>query len=98
MLAEFGEGLWWVLGRATPTTLFLVDCMNSDAGMVHIPADHRFVVTRPSGPSYEPALGYLAIAVTLLAGPAVPRLGLEPLQMSDRDRPDVRRLRETFVR
>ena len=66
-LAEFGGGLCWVLGLLTPLASFLILCtMGVAAGMVHIPAGHPFVASPPGGPSYEPALEYLAIAVALL--------------------------------
>ena len=66
-LAEFGGGLCWVLGLLTPLASFLVLCNMAVAlGMVHIPAGHPFVASPPGGPSSEPALGYLAIAVALL--------------------------------
>ncbi len=70
-LAEFGGGLCWVLGLLTPLASFLIFCTMATAlGMVHIPQGHPFVATQPGGPSLEPALGYLAIAVLLLlAGP-----------------------------
>jgi putative oxidoreductase len=65
-LAEFGGGICWILGLLTPLASFLIFCtMAVAAGMVHIPAGHPFVATGP-GPSYEPALGYLAIALALL--------------------------------
>ena len=75
-LAEFGGGLCWVLGLLTPIASLLIACtMAVAAGMVHIPAGHPFVASG-GGPSYEPALGYLAIAVLLLlAGPG--RLSLD---------------------
>src|SRR3954447_23544996 len=66
-LAEFGGGFCWVLGLLTPLASFLILCnMAVAAGTVHIPAGHPFVASTPGGPSYEPALGYLAIAVALL--------------------------------
>jgi putative oxidoreductase len=70
-LAEFGGGLCWVLGLLTPIASFLIFCTMATAlGMVHIPQGHPFVASQPGGPSLEPALGYLAIAVLLLlAGP-----------------------------
>jgi hypothetical protein len=66
-LAEFGGGLCWVLGLLTPLASFLILCNMAVAlGMVHLPQGHPFVAVPPGGPSFEPALGYLAIAVTLL--------------------------------
>ena len=66
-LAEFGGGLCWVLGLLTPLASFLILCNMAVAlGMVHLPQGHPFVASQPGGPSYEPALGYLAIAVALL--------------------------------
>ena len=75
-LAEFGGGLCWVLGLLTPLASFLMACtMAVAAGMVHIPAGHPFVAST-GGPSFEPALGYLAIALALLlVGPG--RLSLD---------------------
>jgi putative oxidoreductase len=66
-LAEFGGGLCWILGLLTPLASFLVLCTMATAlGMVHLPQGHPFVSSAPGGPSYEPALDYLAIAVALL--------------------------------
>ena len=78
-LAEFGGGLCWMLGLLTPLASFLILCTMATAlGMVHLPQGHPFVASPPGGPSYEPALGYLAIAVALLlAGPG--RLSLDAL-------------------
>jgi putative oxidoreductase len=77
-LAEFGGGLCWVLGLLTPLASTLILCtMAVAAGMVHIPHGDPFVASS-GGPSYEPALGYLAIAVALLlVGPG--RLSLDAL-------------------
>jgi len=66
-LAEFGGGLCWVLGLLTPVaSLLILGTMAVAIGMVHLPQGHPFVASAPGGPSYEPALGYLAIAVALL--------------------------------
>jgi putative oxidoreductase len=66
-LAEFGGGLCWVLGLLTPVaSLLILGTMAVALGMVHLPQGHPFVASPPGGPSYEPALGYLAIAVALL--------------------------------
>jgi len=66
-LAEFGGGFCWVLGLLTPVaSLLILGNMAVALGMVHLPQGHPFVASSPGGPSYEPALGYLAIAVALL--------------------------------
>ena len=82
-LAEFGGGLCWVLGLLTPLASFLILCTMAVAtGMVHIARGDPFVATQ-GGPSFEPALGYLAIAVLfLLAGPG--RLSLDWLLVGRR--------------
>jgi putative oxidoreductase len=69
-LAEFGGGLCWVLGLLTPLASFLIACtMGFAITMVHLRAGHPFVAP-PGSPSFEPALGYFAIALTiLLVGP-----------------------------
>jgi putative oxidoreductase len=66
-LAEFGGGLCWVLGLLTPIASFLlVGNMAVAIVTVHLKLGHPFVASAPGGPSYESALGYLAIAVALL--------------------------------
>ena len=78
-LAEFGGGICWVLGLLTPlASALILATMAVAAVMVHIPQGHPFVASQPGGPSYEPALGYLAIALALLlVGPG--RLSLDAL-------------------
>ncbi len=66
-LAEFGGGLCWVLGLLTPAaSLLILGTMAVAVGMVHAAQGHPFVASQPGGPSYEPALGYLAVALALL--------------------------------
>lgn len=83
-LAEFGGGLCWVLGLLTPVaSILIVGTMAVAVGMVHLSQGHPFVADTPGGPSYEPALGYLAIAVMLLlTGPG--RLSLDALLFGPR--------------
>jgi putative oxidoreductase len=67
-LSEFGGGIAWILGALTPIfSLGLLCTMAFATFMVHIRMGHPFVADPAShGPSYEPALGYLAISVVLL--------------------------------
>lgn len=76
--SEFGGGLAWVLGLLTPIASFGILCtMTVATFMVHVSAGHPFV-SNTGGPSFEPALGYLAVAVALmLVGPG--RLSLDCL-------------------
>ena len=79
-LSEFGGGVAWVLGALTPlASLGLICTMAFATFLVHVRMGHPFVgdpVTH--GPSYESALGYLAIAVLfLIVGPG--RLSVDAL-------------------
>jgi putative oxidoreductase len=66
-LAEFGGGLCWILGLLTPfASLLILGTMGTALATVHLPHGDPFVAQMPGGPSYEPALGYLSIAVLLL--------------------------------
>lgn len=65
-LAEFGGGLALILGLLTPLAAFGVTCVMLFAVvLVHMSAGHPFVAAR-GGPSYEPAAGYLAVALLML--------------------------------
>jgi putative oxidoreductase len=76
---HIGPGLCWVLGLLTPFASILIACTMSFAiTMVHLKNGDPFVTTQPGGHSFEPALGYLAIAVAiLLVGPG--KLALDAL-------------------
>ena len=69
-LAEFGGGLGIILGLLTPlVALGLICNMLVALFMVHLPNGHPFVGGH-GGPSFEPAAGYLAVALLLLlSGP-----------------------------
>ncbi len=70
VLAEFGGGMALVLGLLTPLAAFGLVCnMLVALFTVHLRMGHPFVAAR-GGPSFEPALGYLAVSLCLLiAGP-----------------------------
>ncbi len=71
-LSEFGGGIAWILGALTPLfSLGLLCTMAFATFLVHVRMGHPFVGdAQTHGPSYELALGYLAIAVLfLLVGP-----------------------------
>ena len=79
-LSEFGGGIAWILGALTPLFSFGLICtMGFATFLVHVRMGHPFVADPSShGPSYEAALGYLAIAVVLLlVGPG--RLSVDSL-------------------
>ncbi|MGD8394383.1 MAG: DoxX family protein [Candidatus Eiseniibacteriota bacterium] len=67
-VSEFGGGLAWILGLLTPLASAGLFCTMAYAAWTHaVLRGDPFV---GKGPSYEPALVYLAIALLLLlAGP-----------------------------
>jgi putative oxidoreductase len=80
-LAEFGGGICWVLGLLTPFASLLIACtMTVAITTVHLKRGDPFVASA-GGPSFEPALGYLAIALAiLLVGPG--KLALDAMIFS----------------
>ena len=70
VLAEFGGGIAIILGLLTPLASFGLACnMLVAIFMWHVAHGDPFV-GKPGNPSYEPALGYLAVSLMLLiAGP-----------------------------
>src|SRR5262249_3664682 len=66
-LAEFGGGIAWILGLLTPIASLRILCnMVVALALVHLPHGDPFVAAGPGKSSFEPALGYLAVALTLL--------------------------------
>jgi putative oxidoreductase len=69
-LSEFGGGLAWILGLLTPVASFGLACTMAVATALHAFVFGDPFVAQAEGGSFEPALGYLAVAVLLmLAGP-----------------------------
>jgi putative oxidoreductase len=67
VLAEFGGGIAIVIGLLTPLASFGLTCnMLVALFMVHVRMGHPFLPTEKGGPSFEPALDYLAVALCLL--------------------------------
>jgi putative oxidoreductase len=73
-LSEFGGGLALILGLLTPIAMFGVACTMIVA-IVKVHMAHGDPWVAPPGAkggSYEPALGYLAVAIMfILAGPGI---------------------------
>lgn len=68
-LSEFGGGLAWILGLLTPLASFGLVCTMAVAVHFHAMIRHDPFVSA-GGASFEPAAGYLAVALLLLlAGP-----------------------------
>jgi putative oxidoreductase len=65
-LAEFGGGIALILGLLTPIAALGIVCQMLGAFLlVHFPQGHPFV--SQGGPSYELALVYLVVSITLIA-------------------------------
>jgi putative oxidoreductase len=66
-VAEFGGGISLILGFLTPLFSLLIACTMATAyALVHHPAGHAFVTSKPDEHSYELAAVYFAVAVCLL--------------------------------
>lgn len=70
-VAEFGGGIALILGLLTPlAALGLAITMAVATFMVHIPAGHAFVPSKPGEPSFELAAIYLVLSLLfILVGP-----------------------------
>jgi putative oxidoreductase len=66
-LSEFGGGIGLVLGLLTPLWSLGLICTMTVAVYMHMIVRHDPFVNLTGGMSYEPALGYLAIAILFLS-------------------------------
>lgn len=66
-LSEFGGGLAWVLGLLTPLASLGLTFTMAVATSLHAFVRHDPFVSMDGGASYEPALGYLCVALLLMA-------------------------------
>ena len=66
-LSEFGGGLAWILGLLTPLASLGIAFTMAFAAIFHISNGDPFVASAAGGGSFEPAAGYLCIAILLIA-------------------------------
>lgn len=65
-LSEFGGGLALIVGLLTPIASLGIFFTMVVAVLVHVQRGDPFVAMKPGGGSFEPALGYLAIALLMI--------------------------------
>jgi putative oxidoreductase len=70
-VSEFGGGIAWMLGLVTPLASLGLACTMAVAVWFHaVQLGDPFVAAGPGSGSYEPAAGYLCVALLLLlSGP-----------------------------
>lgn len=82
-LSEFGGGIAWILGIVTPLASFGISITMLVAAYVHMNIFKDPFVNLSGGTSYEPALGYFALALVLMAvGPG--KFSLDKLIFGER--------------
>ena len=82
-VSEFVGGIAWILGALTPLASFGMGITMLVAAYIHINIFKDPFVNLSGGTSYEPALGYFAISLVLLAvGPG--KFSLDKLIFSER--------------
>lgn len=64
--SEFFGGLAWILGLVTPVASLGLSFTMLVAFLMHAITQHAPFVSPKGGPSFEPAMGYFAIALVLL--------------------------------
>lgn len=65
-ISEFGGGIGWVLGLLSPLASLGIGCTMAVAVYFHSMIAKDPFVNMTGGPSYEPALVFLAIALVIL--------------------------------
>jgi putative oxidoreductase len=66
-ISEFAGGIAWIVGLVTPLASFGLSVTMAVAAFVHMNVFKDPFVNPTGGSSYEPALGYFAVALVLLA-------------------------------